>query len=495
MNANPVLLGLEELRNYGGKRDTVGLPDEVILRFAERDPRLGQAVDEAVARHRELRETMGALLALDEAELTTRLQARILQFYGEHDTNPYVPLGARGPWMVTAHGAVLHDSGGYGMLGQGHAPQGLLDEMARPWVMANVMTPSFEQYRLTEALRAEVGHTRGACPFDRFLFMNSGSEAVTVALRIADTHARRMTAEGAPHAGHAVKVLSIAGSFHGRTDRPARASDSTRAKYEEHLHSFRDHSDLLTVKPNDVADLRRVFAEAEREGWFIAVMLVEPVMGEGDPGRAVTPEFYRAARELTRAHGGLLLVDSIQAGLRATGELSLVDYPGFRDLDGPDMETWSKALNGGQYPLSVLGLTEAAASIFVRGTYGNTMTGNPRAMAVAVRVLESLTPELRANVAERGRQFVEGLQRIADEFPEVCTGVQGTGLLFSLAFQPGKVEVVGPDGLERWCRLHGLGVIHGGPNSLRFTPHFGITAEEADMMLAIVREGVAAYAG
>ena len=66
--------------------------------------------------------------------------------------------------------------------------------------------------------------------------------------------------------------------------------------------------------------------------------------------------------------------------------------PGLRSLDAPDMESYSKALNGGQYPLSVLALAESAASIFRHGVYGNTMTTNPRGLDVAVAVLESFTP-------------------------------------------------------------------------------------------------------
>lgn len=73
----------------------------------------------------------------------------------------------------------------------------------------------------------------------------------------------------------------------------------------------------------------------------------------------------------------MLIIDSIQAGIRATGCLSLVDYPGFEDCEAPDMETWSKALNGGQYPLSVVGLSKRAAATYARGVYGNTMTTNP----------------------------------------------------------------------------------------------------------------------
>ena len=69
-------------------------------------------------------------------------------------------------------------------------------------------------------------------------------------------------------------------------------------------------------------------------------------MGEGNPGEAITREFYGAAREETRRAHSLLIVDSIQAGLRARGALSIVDYPGFADAEAPDMETYSKACAG-----------------------------------------------------------------------------------------------------------------------------------------------------
>ena len=33
---------------------------------------------------------------------------------------PYVPVAAEGPWVITLHGAIIHDNGGYGMLAYGH---------------------------------------------------------------------------------------------------------------------------------------------------------------------------------------------------------------------------------------------------------------------------------------------------------------------------------------------------------------------------------------
>ena len=223
--------------------------------------------------------------------------------------------------------------------------------------------------------------------------LNSGSEAVGLAARIADVNAKLQTDPGARHAGATIKRVVVKGSFHGRTDRPALYSDSSRKSYMQHLASYRGEDSVITVAPYDEAGLHKVFEDAARNQWFIEAVFLEPVMGEGDPGRSVPPSFYAVARELTRAHGSLLLLDSIQAGLRAHGVLSVVDYPGFEGLDPPDMETYSKALNAAQYPLSVLAVTEHAAQLYRKGIYGNTMTSNPRALDVACATLAQLTPQ------------------------------------------------------------------------------------------------------
>jgi acetylornithine/succinyldiaminopimelate/putrescine aminotransferase len=183
----------------------------------------------------------------------------------------------------------------------------------------------------------------------------------------------------------------------------------------------------------------------------------------------------------------MLLVDSIQAGIRGQGCLSIIDYDGFQDAECPDLETWSKALNAGQYPLSVLGLNQRASENYVVGIYGNTMTTNPRALETACAVLDQITPELRANIRDRGAEFVEKLELLALEMPGIITQVQGTGLLLSAELEPSQFPVVGFDAVETWCRKHGLGVIHGGTNALRFTPHFGITSAEIDAIIDVVR--------
>lgn len=476
---------LAPLRAHGGRRRTHGLDDATVTRFATGHAELIEAIEAAGHEYERVKEDFADLLDLDEDAQIDAVLAGYINFYPDDAVNPYVALAARGPWVVTLKGAVLHDSGGYGMLGFGHAPKSVIAAMSKPQAMANIMTPSLSQLRFERALRDAIGMARGGCPYERFLCLNSGSESVSLASRIADVNTKLMTDPGARHAGRAIKRVVVKGSFHGRTERPALYSDSSRKTYMQYLASFRGEDTLLTVEPYDVDALKKIFADAEANGWFIEAMFLEPVMGEGDPGRGVPAPFYAAARELTRAHGSLLLVDSIQAGLRAHGVLSIVDYPGFETLDPPDMETYSKALNAGQYPLSVLAVGKRAAELYRKGLYGNTMTSNPRALDVACAVLEQVTPALRENIRTRGAEALLKLEKLKDELGGLITKVQGTGLLFSCELSP-QFKCYGAHSTEEWLREHGIGVIHGGVNSLRFTPTFTITSEEIDLLVSMV---------
>ena len=453
-----VLAPLAPLRAHAGQRLTTGLDDATVERLAASHPDLGAAINAAADEYARLRGEFADLLDLDEEAQLRTLQAGYVNFYADDSVNPYVALAARGPWIVTLKGAVLYDTGGYGMLGLGHAPATVQEALARPQVMANIMTPSLSQLRFERRIRQAIG-LRNGCPYAAFMCLNSGSEAVSLGTRIADVNAREMTEPGARHAGRAIKRVVVKGSFHGRTERPAIYSDSTRKTYQQYLASFRGEDSVIAVPPYDVAALEQAFADAEAKGWFIEA---------------------------------LLLVDSIQAGLRTHGVLSIVDYPGFEDLPAPDMETYSKALNAGQFPLSVLAVNERAAALYRKGIYGNTMTTNPRALDVACAVLDSITPALRENIRARGAEALEKLRRLQQELGGAITNVQGTGLLFSCELAP-EYKCYGAGSTEEWLRRHGLNVIHGGANSLRFTPHFAMDSEEVDLLVSLVgralREG------
>jgi len=390
--------------------------------------------------------------------------------------------------MVSMHGAVVHDSGGYGMLGYGHNRPELSDAMGEDAVMANHMTPSLAHSDFIASLRSEIGRSRKECPFESFICLNSGSEGNEMALRLCDMHAGQVAG------GRKVHNLVVEGSFHGRTLAASLLTDTSRDTYQKekaHLITKLQEGDgmnyVLVCKPNNADELRKWFKRCDDENCYIQAVYLEGVMGEGNPGVPLDPEFYKVARELTLQHDSALCIDSIQAGIRTTGNLSICDYPGFENLPGPDFEIFSKALNGGQFPMSVVALSPRGAQWYRHGVYGNTMTGNPRACKVATASLRLLTPEIRANIRDMGKYCVQKYTELMAELPEAIIRVNGTGLLYQVKLEP-KIPVTAMDGVEMTLRLRGVNVIHGGTNALRFTPNFDITTEEIDMQVAHVRD-------
>ncbi|MGH8272599.1 MAG: aminotransferase class III-fold pyridoxal phosphate-dependent enzyme, partial [Gammaproteobacteria bacterium] len=108
---------------------------------------------------------------------------------------------------------------------------------------------------------------------------------------------------------------------------------------------------------------------------------------------------------------------------------------------------------------------------------------------VAVSVLRAITPELRENIRARGREFVEKFEALARELDGPITKVQGTGLLFSCELSS-AYKAFGEGSTEEYLRRHGIGVIHGGARSLRYTPHFAIGAAEVDLVVAATRDAI-----
>lgn len=404
-------------------------------------------------------------------------QKNILNFYSRNTIVPFVPISAKGPWIITDSGAVVYDTGGYGMLGFGHSPDWALEILSKPHVMANVMTPSEIQYNFTQELQSHIGQSREkGCPYSKFAFLNSGSEAMELALRISD----QITKSSKPSC-----FIVLEGGFHGRTGNAAKISHSTRNTYQTQLKSFQKiQNPVYPVKVNDEVELEDTFEHASKN-YHIEAMIMEPVMGEGNPGIKLSKSFYDASRNLTRKYGSHLIIDSVQAGLRTHGYLSMTDYTHLRLSKHPDFEIFSKAISSGQYPLSVVAMCDEVVSKFRPGIYGNTMTSNPKAMEMGLESLKRVDYNVISNIYTQGENFKKMLHRIRNKYPEISTSVTGSGLLIALHINK-KYPVVSENGLEYLCRYNGLNVIHGGDNALRFTPHFLITKNEIELIEKIL---------
>ena len=105
---------IRDLTN-GSSAQTTGLSDDVIKRFLFKTDggdlsKLMHAIAEAVVAFDRLITEFGIeYLRQDEATLVSSVQSDLINFYSPATINPYVAIAARGPWIITSKGAVLHD--------------------------------------------------------------------------------------------------------------------------------------------------------------------------------------------------------------------------------------------------------------------------------------------------------------------------------------------------------------------------------------------------
>ncbi len=400
------------------------------------------------------------------------IQKNLNSFYEKKYTQPYIPIYGEGPWIGIGFNKVIYDSGGYGMLSFGHNDKNILKTISKPQVMANIMTPNINQYVFTDKLNKEIGNSINYRPYSRYMCLNSGSEINTLAIRISNIHNKKNPV-----------TINLKGSFHGRTEGPAFLSDSCRDIYNKHLNKFESKCNNYSVEPNNINDLKNTFNKIIINNENPELFIMEPVMGEGMPGLAIEPEFYKEVRKLTKENNCLLLVDSIQAGFRCYGDLSIVDYPNFHNLEPPDMESFSKTINGGQYPLSVLALSDEVSNKFKKGLYGNTMTANPRALNVGSVILDKMNNDIKENIVNKGKLLKKEFNKLKHEF-EFIESVTGTGLLLAIHIN----ERYPVSEIELKLRQNGLNVIHGGKNAIRFTPWFLIDDNEINLIINILKQ-------
>jgi acetylornithine/succinyldiaminopimelate/putrescine aminotransferase len=441
-----------------------------IKRLVTKFPR--DKVSAAAASLGRISDTLASFTPLDASVTPESVQSGFTNFYNDDALSPFIPTAGAGPWVANSAGHVQYDTGGYGMLGFGHNPEHVMAALSKNQVMANIMTPSLAQKTFWNKLRHELEPQ-----YHSIVCLNSGSEANTHAMNIANRH----------HHPKPVRV-SMVGSFHGRTEGPASVSGSSRAGYTKHLSDYSDKGRMTGstyfVEPNNEEHVHQVFKEIAAKGEFPELTLFEPVMGEGNPGVPLERGFYDAMRECSANAGGLLLADSVQAGWRCFGELSVTRYPHMEGATPPDMESFSKAISGGQFPLSVLALSKDISIGYQTGLYGNTMTGNPRGLDVGSAVLEEMTPSVRENIRSKGLEFKGALEALAARYPQLCESVTGSGLLVALHLRP-EAPVMP---VERALRMRGLNVIHGGENALRFTPWFHLSTDEITLIVDIMDE-------
>jgi acetylornithine/N-succinyldiaminopimelate aminotransferase len=301
---------------------------------------------------------------------------------------------------------------------------------------------------------------------ERVFFCNSGCEANEALLKLARHH---FFGAGEP-ARH--RVIAFENAFHGRT--LGALSMTGTAKYRE---GFGDLGAVSHVAYGDLAAVKAAL------GSDVAAIIVEPVQGEGGVLPA-PPGFLSGLRALCDASGALLLVDEVQTGIGRLGSWFGYQQAGIR----PDAVAVAKGLGGG-FPVGALLTREAFAGALPPGTHGSTFGGNPLGAAAILSVLSIIEDEnLLSAAREKGARLAAGLQGMVVEFPEVCEGARGQGLLQGLVLKP---EFSAREVVKRAFDL-GYLIIGAGEHVLRFAPPLIISDAQLTEGLAATRRLIAA---
>ncbi|MFM8550936.1 MAG: glutamate-1-semialdehyde 2,1-aminomutase [Nitrospiraceae bacterium] len=322
----------------------------------------------------------------------------------------YIPGGVNSPvrafksvggqplFIKRAKGSHLYDVDGnsfidyvlsWGPMILGHAPAPIIAAITRAAANGTSYGAPTE---LEVTLAKMIGH---AIPsMEQVRLVSSGTEAVRSASRLARGDTTRdgsLKFEGCYH-GHSDYLLAKAGSglaTLGIPDCPGVPADFTR------------HT--LTASYNDIAGVQRLI---KAHGHKLACVIVEPVAGN----MGVIPpshDFLQALRELTRAHGMLLIFDEVITGFR-------VGYGGAQGLYGirPDLTCLGKIIGGGLPVGAYGGRQEIMQWIAPAGPVyqAGTLSGNPLAVTAGIETLKRLkAPGLYKKLDQQAAALAEGI--------------------------------------------------------------------------------------
>jgi 4-aminobutyrate aminotransferase-like enzyme len=293
-------------------------------------------------------------------------------------------------------------------------------------------------------------------PLDTVFLVNSGSEAVDLALRLAlvgtghqDVVAVREAYHGWTYASDAVST-STADNPNALATRPAwvhavDAPNSYRGRYRG--------SEAVRYS----ADAVRLIGELAGRGRPPAAFLAEPYYGNA--GGMPLPDGYLAAVYAeVRRHGGLAIADEIQVGYGRLGRW----FWGFEQQGVvPDVVTVAKATGNG-YPLGAVVTSRAIAERYRDAGYFFSSTGgSPVASVVGLTVLDVIQDEgLQANAARVGAHLKARLEDLAVRHSLIGT-VHGSGLYLGVEFvrDRGTLEPAPEETMAICDRMLELGVI------------------------------------
>lgn len=318
--------------------------------------------------------------------------------YGSVGMTPRFIEGATGPYVFDADSKKYIDYiGSWGPMILGHNNQDVLKEVIRK---------AESGLSFGAATEIEVEMAEFICEnipsVEMIRMVNSGTEAVMSAIRVARGYTRRN------------KIVKFAGCYHGHSDAllvKAGSGVMTAGVPDSAGVPAGCTQDTLTAVYNDLNSVKALFEQFPDQ---IAAVIVEPVAA--NMGVVLPQEgFLQGLRNLCTDHGTVLIFDEVITGFRLA-------FGGAQEYFGiqADLVTYGKIIGGGM-PVGAYGgkreimeMVAPVGNVYQAGT----LSGNPVAMAAGITQLKILKeqPEIYKNMKNNADQLFEKMAELVKKY-------------------------------------------------------------------------------
>ena len=318
-------------------------------------------------------------------------------------------------------------------------------------------------------------------------FVNSGSEANELAIRMAKT------VTGKQH------IIASEVGYHGNTNTCVAISsykfDGKGGKgAPEYTHifplpdAFRGKYRGENTGKKYAEEVQKCIDTIHKTEDGVSALIIEPLISCG--GQIELPKgFLSEAYKAVRKAGGLCISDEVQVGCGRLGKT----FWGFQLHNVlPDIITIGKPIGNG-HPLAAVVCTEAVANGFANGMeFFNTFGGNPVSCAIGTAVLQTVKKEkLQENALEVGTYLKDQLLNLAKDFP-VVGDVRGQGLFLGIELIDAQKNPLPEQTsyLINRMKAHGILMSSDGPdhNVLKIKPPLVFSKDNANQVLFYLKK-------
>ena len=364
----------------------------------------------------------------------------------------------KGSYLITKNGKKYLDFvSGIAVNSLGHCNSKLIkvlhNQSKKMWHVSNVFQISEQEELAKKLVKLTFAN--------KVFFCNSGAESVETAIKIARAYHQIKKRK------KKFKIITIKGSFHGRT--LATISASGQKKMIDGFEPLPEG--FIQVEFGDHKAIEKVIDNQT------AAIMVEPILGEG--GIKVIPnQCLEGLRKLCNKKKILLIFDEVQCGFGRTGKLFSYQWSKMK----PDILATAKGIGGG-FPIGACLVTDKVSKGMKIGSHGSTLGGNPLACSVANKIIEIISEKNFLNdLNQKATFFVNKLEKIKNTYNHLIGEIRGRGFLLGI-----KSKINNSIFIKKLIN-NGLLIVGASENVIRILPPLNVSKKDLKIALKIIEK-------